>query len=407
MDLSNRYLYLLTCFILSIVCSFSSVYAATGTNFTYVLDKQNKAIKLENIFKDGKKHSPTSISINRSVVASSMKKRLATGGGSLILLAAAYYGMQYNQDNGVFEKQAESGQWQWRYYGLTSSSPSAIANAVVDANNANQSQFTYSAPTTSINGSGALSVDATRTDKSSGATKQVSLASIGGIPNTIPPSTEIYSLDQVSEALINDAFAIEGSDYFPSADQVTKAGQALLDLYGIVQGAAIQQIIGISNDATSAAKDLYTALTITQPASQDVEIKAPAVPDAGVIGTLPDFCSWATPVCDALSKLSSLFQTYTAADCPTGDYTCLVGENPIQTTDLIQPDGVGLDGTMFNESSAQCPADEVISLSYLGNKTFTFSYVPMCQFAIKVNPIVILIGYLIAGYMFINSLRTM
>ena len=370
MDLSNRYLYLLTCFILSIVCSISSVYAATGTNFTYVLDKQNKAIKLENIFKDGKKHSPTSISINRSVVASSMKKRLATGGGSLILLAAAYYGMQYNQDNGVFEKQAESGQWQWRYYGLTSSSPSAIANAVVDANNANQSQFTYSAPTTSINGSGALSVDATRTDKSSGATKQVSLASIGGTPNTIPPSTEIYSLDQVSEALINDAFAIEGSDYFPSADQVTKAGQALLDLYGIVQGAAIQQIIGISNDATSAAKDLYTALTITQPASQDVEIKAPA-------------------------------------DCPTGDYTCLGGENPIQTTDLIQPDGVGLDGTMFNESSAQCPADEVISLSYLGNKTFTFSYVPMCQFAIKVNPIVILIGYLIAGYMFINSLRTM
>jgi hypothetical protein len=407
MDLSNRYLYLFTCLILSIVCSISSVYAATGTNFTYVLDKQNKAIKLENIFKDGKQYNPTSISVNRSVVASSMKKRLATGGGSLILLAAAYYGMQYNQDNGVFEKQAESGQWKWTYLGLTSSSPSAIANAVVDANNANQSQFTYSAPTTRINGSGALTVDATRTDKSSGATKQVTLAGIGGTPNTIPPSTEIYSLDQVSEALINDAFAIEGSDYFPSADQVTKAGQALLDLYGIVQGAAIQQIIGISNDATSAAKDLYAALTATQPVSQETDIKAPAVPDNGVIGSLPDFCSWATPVCDALSKLSSLFQTYTAADCPTGDYTCLGGENPIQTTDLIQPDGVGLDGTMFNESSAQCPADEVIPLSFFGDKSFSFSYSPMCSFAIAVNPIVVLIGYLVAGYMFINSLRTM
>ena len=183
MDLSNRYLYLFTCFILSIVCSISSVYAATGTNFTYVLDKQNKAIKLENIFKDGKQYNPTSISVNRSVVASSMKKRLATGGGSLILLAAAYYGMQYNQDNGVFEKQAEQGDWQWSYQGLTSSSASEIANAVVDANNASQSQFTYSAPTTSINGSGALAVKATRTDNSSGATKEVTLASIGGSPN--------------------------------------------------------------------------------------------------------------------------------------------------------------------------------------------------------------------------------
>lgn len=403
MDLSNRYLYLFTCFILSIVFNISSASAATDISYTANLDKSTKTIKLDNVVKNGLKQTSTSIKVTPNVVASSMKKRLAAGGGSLILVAAAYYGMQYNQDNGVFEKEAEQGQWQWSYQGLTSSSASEIANAVINYNNSNQTQFTYSAPTTSINGSGALAVKATRTDKSSGATKEVTLASIGGSPNVNPAPIEVYSIDQVANALINDAFAIEGSDYFPSLEQVTKAGDALLDLYGVTRDAAVQHIGGLASDATDGIKSIYAALVATQPLSQETDIKAPAVPDAGVIGSLPDFCSWATPVCNAISSIQSFFNS-AESPCPDGDYSCF---ESLKTTDIDTPVGVGLDSTMFAGSSMQCPPDHVVSVAFLGNKTFSFSYQPLCSFAVAVNPIVILIGYLVAGFIFINSLRTM
>lgn len=407
MDLFNRYMYLFTCLILSIVWSISSAHAATDISYTATLEKSTKTLKLDNVVKNGLKHSSTSIKVTPNVVASSIRKRLATGAGGLILVAAAYYKMTYNADSKVFEKQAEQGQWQWRYLDIVSSTPSVIANAVLTAENKNSTTRTYSSPTTSISSSGTLNIRAKSTLISTGIIDEnVLIGSIGGTPNTTPAPIEVYSIEQFSDALINDAFAIEGSEYFPTPEQVINAGDALLDLYGVSRNLAVQKLGELASDATDGIKSIYSALTATQPASQDVDIKAPAVPDAGVIGTLPDFCSWATPVCDALSKLSSLFQTYTSG-CPTGDYICFEGENPIQTTDLIQPDGVGLDGARFNGSSAQCPADKQISLSYLGNKTFTFSYSPMCSFAIAVNPIVVLIGYLVAGYMFINSLRTM
>lgn len=398
MDLSNRYMYLFTCLILSLAFSISSAHAATDISFTASLNNASKSIDLSDILKNGQKYAPTSIKPTTQIVSSSIKKRLAVGGGSLILLAATYYGMTYNSDGGVFEKQAETGQWQWSYQGTTSTSGADIAAAVVAANNANQSQFTYSAPQTSINASGALSVTATRTDNSTGLFKTVTLASIGGTPVTTQPETEIYTVDQLSEALINDAFAVEGDAYFPTADQVVNAGNALLDLYGLTRTTAIQHVGEVASDATDAVKNLVNSIALTQPLSQDTDIKAPAVPDAGILGSLPDFCSWATPICDAITGVKQFIYTP-----PCEDFAC---QPPLQTTDLNTPDGVALYSTRFVASS-QCPADKVVSLSYLGGRTFAFSYAPLCSFANTINPLIVLIGYLIAGYMFINSLRTM
>jgi len=72
-------------------------------------------------------------------------------------------------------------------------------------------------------------------------------------------------------------------------------------------------------------------------------------------------------------------------------------DEELQTQDLggmINPVSVG--------GSASCPADKQVS--YLG-KQLTVSFAPICQGATWLNPVVLAIAWLLAGYILIGAIR--
>ena len=393
MALFNRYLYLFTCLIFSVVLISSNANAGkiNGYSYTPTVNPSTGSIDL-NAFKDGKKYI-TAIKSNPAKLAGSLLRSSRMGFVGVLIAAATIYGMVYNPVDNLFEKMAENGLWEWSYIGTTSSDPKVVAAAFISRykqSNPNTSVYNYEVQ---VEGK-ILSVRIFRNaDDTIGYIPNG--GSILGQPVENPPSKEIFSIDQISKAIINDAFPDTVPNYNPTQDAIDKARKFITDIYDITESSP-----DTVNDPI--AKDIADALIIAQPESKDQDIKVPAVPDTGVIGSLPNFCSWATPICDAITSVKEFFYNPEPPECD--DYSCNNEEIPIH--DVERPKDVGLNATLLNGYSAQCPADEVVSLEFLGNRSFSFSYVPLCEFALKINPLVVLMGYLVAGFMFVNSLRS-
>ncbi|ENU29607.1 hypothetical protein F991_02094 [Acinetobacter sp. CIP-A165] len=198
-------------------------------------------------------------------------------------------------------------------------------------------------------------------------------SSIGGKPNTLPVEEQVIQPEVFAEALLNDAFAVEGSGYFPSLEQRTKATDALLDLYNTSDTTAIQ------TDET--VKQIESSLINTAPQTKDGSIKDAT---GAVTGVLPDFCSWATPICDVIYD-DTVYPENTPPPKEVGNY---------QINDLDQL------SISFN---ASCPPDYTQRIS-LGITAFDlkFSYEPLCQFASSIKYFVIASGFIAASLILIG-----
>lgn len=374
MAIFSCYVRLFGCLIITLASS--SLYASSAGGFAYEtsVDKLNKSInvigqKNGNIYKTAVRPTP---SILRSAISS---RALRGGAVGALLFAATYYGMTYNQDDGTFTKKAENSQWEWCYISVCSASPSVVGTEVLNALNKSWSgTFLYSNLIYSISASGMLNLYFDRKDLASGSVREKSLErSIGGKPNTQPTTPEIIQPEVFAEALLNDAFAVEGSGYFPSLEQRTKATDALLDLYNTADSTATQ------TDET--VKQIESSLINTAPQTKDGSIKDAT---GAVTGVLPDFCSWATPICDVIYD-DTVYPENTPPPKEVGNY---------QISDLDQL------SISFN---ASCPPDYSQKIS-LGITAFDlkFSYEPLCQFASSIKYFVIASGFIAASLILIG-----
>lgn len=354
----------------------SNLYASNVGGFTYEtsIDKVNKSInvvgsKNGNIYK-------TAVRPTSSILRSALSSRALRGGAvGILLFAGTYYGMTYNQDDGTFTKKAEQSQWEWCYISLCSSTPSIVGAEVLNQlNKAWSGTFLYSNLVFTISASGMLNLYYDRKDLSNGSVKEKILErSIGGKANTQPDVPEVIQPEVFTEALINDAFAIEGSEYYPSEEQRNKASDALLDLYNTTD------IAGTQTDET--VKQIESALINTPAQTKDGSIKDAT---GAITGVLPDFCSWATPICDVIYD-DTVYPEDTPPPKEVGGY---------KITDLDQL-SISFDGT--------CPPDYSQKIS-LGITSFDlkFSYEPLCHFALSIKYFIIASGFIVASLILIG-----
>lgn len=379
MDLFNRYVRMFSSIIVALMFS-TALNASTAGGFSYEtsVDKLNRSInvvgqKNGNLYKTVVKPTP-------SILRSALSSRTLRGGAvGVLLFAGTYYSMTYNQDDGTFAKKAENSQWEWCYISVCSASPSVVGTEVLNALNKSWSgTFLYSNLFYSISASGMLNLYFDRKDLASGSVREKSLErSIGGKPNTQPTTPEIIQPEVFAEALLNDAFAIEGSEYYPSEDQRNKAVDALLDLYNTVDSTSAQ------TDET--IKQIESALINTPAQTKDGSIKDAT---GAVTGVLPDFCSWATPICDVIYD-DTVYPEDASPPKEIGDY---------KINDLDQL------SISFN---ASCPPDFSQKIG-LGITSFDLklSYSPLCQFATSIRYFVIASGFITASLILIGYAKS-
>lgn len=374
MAIFSCYVRLFGCLIITLASS--SLYASNAGGFTYEtsVDKVNRSInvigqKNGNIYKTAVKPTP-------SILKSALSGRALRGGAlGVLLFAGTYYSMTYKQDDGTFLKKAGQSQWEWCYLLLCSNVPTTIGNEVMQRLNQTWAgTYSYSNLFYTITSSGALALYFDRKDVKTGAVKEKNMeSSIGGKPNTLPVEEQVIQPEVFAEALLNDAFAVEGSGYFPSLEQRTKATDALLDLYNTSDTTATQ------TDET--VKQIESSLINTAPQTKDGSIKDAT---GAVTGVLPDFCSWATPICDVIYD-DTVYPENTPPPKEVGNY---------QINDLDQL------SISFN---ASCPPDYTQRIS-LGITAFDlkFSYEPLCQFASSIKYFVIASGFIAASLILIG-----
>ena len=231
MDLFNRYVRLFGCFAFALIGS-TALHASTASGFSYEtsVDKVSRSINV--VGQKGGNIYKTSIRPTPSILKSALSSRALRGGAvGILLFAGTYYGMTYNQDDGTFTKKAEQNQWEWCYIGVCSSNGSVIGSSVLSKLNDTWSGlYSYSGLTYLISASGVLNIYANKENLTNGYKTESELVNtLGGKPSTSPSEPEIIQSEVFAEALLNDAFAIEGSEYYPSEEQRNKATDALLD----------------------------------------------------------------------------------------------------------------------------------------------------------------------------------
>lgn len=375
MDLLNRYVRLFGCFAFALIGS-TALHASTAGGFSYEtsVDKVSRSINV--VGQKGGNIYKTSIRPTPSILKSALSSRALRGGAvGILLFAGTYYGMTYNQDDGTFTKKAEQNQWEWCYIGVCSSNGLVIGNSVLSKLNDTWSGlYSYSGLTYLISASGVLNIYANKENLTNGYKTESELVNtIGGKPSTSTSEPEIIQSEVFAEALLNDAFAIEGSEYYPSEEQRNKATDALLDLYNTVD------ITGSQSDET--IKQVESALINTPAQTKDGSIKDAT---GAIAGTLPDFCSWATPICDVIYD-DTVYPENTPPPKEVGGY---------KITDLDQ---------LSISFDASCPPDYSQKIS-LGITSFDLkmSYEPLCQFAINIKYYVIASGFILASLILIG-----
>ena len=375
MDLFNRYVRLFGCFAFALIGS-TALHASTAGGFSYEtsVDKVSRSINV--VGQKGGNIYKTSIRPTPSILKSALSSRALRGGAvGILLFAGTYYGMTYNQDDGTFTKKAEQNQWEWCYIGVCSSNGSVIGSSVLSKLNDTWSGlYSYSGLTYLISASGVLNIYANKENLTNGYKTESELVNtIGGKPSISSSEPEIIQSEVFAEALLNDVFAIEGSEYYPSEEQRNKATDALLDLYNTVD------ITGSQSDET--IKQVESALINTPAQTKDGSIKDAT---GAIAGTLPDFCSWATPICDVIYD-DTVYPENTPPPKEVGGY---------KITALDQ---------LSISFDASCPPDYSQKIS-LGITSFDLkmSYEPLCQFAINIKYYVIASGFILASLILIG-----
>lgn len=376
----HRYVFGVICFILSVI-PFATNASGSVNGFTYqtAVDSATKSISV-NATKDGKNYKAL-IKPKPSSLKTALSARSLRGGavGALLFLGT-YYGIT-KTDDGTFQRLANESEWVWCNYNPCSSSPSEIANRVIQEKNATDNQFdiNWTLDRYEISAAGVLLIYGLKTAISNGFDYGSSMiSSIGGSPNPNPPSAEVVSGDQVANAILYDAFAIEGSEYYPSPTQVNDARSALLELYSTTA-------VGAS-ETDQTVKDLSGVLINTAPSSTASDIKDATGATSGV---LPDFCGWATAVCDYLY--------YDDPVLPVEESNPVVGDFETQFTDFNL---VSINWT------AQCPAVQSVSIPILTTSfDLQFDLSPMCDFLQRISSAIIALAYL-SGAIIVATMGT-
>lgn len=379
---------LFRCYFFVLVSSFFSLISlnsnasssVNGYSYTATVDSVKRALNVT-ATKGGNNYKAL-VRPTPSILKSALSSRALRGGAvGLLLFAGTYYGMTYNQDDGTFTKKSQNSQWEWCYISVCSSSPSTVGNEVLNALNKSWSgTFLYSNLVYSISASGMLNLYFDRKDVASGSVRQSSLErSLGGKPNTKPTEPELVQPEVFAEALINDAFAIEGSEYYPSDTQVNDARNALVDLYSTT-------VVGASTEDET-IKDISGILINTAPNSNITEIKDSA---GATTSVLPDFCSWATAIC------SYFYDTGNNAVVPEHTQDA----DPHYNTQFTDFNLVKINW------SAQCPVFKPITIPLLITSfDLTFDYSPLCEFLLLISNAIVALAYL-SGAIIVATMGT-
>lgn len=126
------------------------------------------------------------------------------------------------------------------------------------------------------------------------------------------------------------------------------------------------------------AKEVVRQLEQSNPTSQDKDIEQKTDEDGNPTGSfsLPDFCSWATPVCDFIKWVK---------DNP---------DNEEEAPDTPQEIDIGSLDTSTFQATAGCPAPIQVPVNFGSGGNIEISYEPICQFAEKWSFVAPLIGFL-------------
>ena len=140
------------------------------------------------------------------------------------------------------------------------------------------------------------------------------------------------------------------------------------------------------------AQEVVRQLEQANPTSQDKDIEQKTDEQGNPTGafSLPEFCAWATPVCDFIKW---------------------VKEQP-ENDDNTQIDVENLDETLIFDDSPRfsfaqsCPSPEQFSVSFFGTtQNLEFSYQPLCDFMSMIKPFVVAGSYLIGAYIVMGLSR--
>lgn len=363
-------------------CQVNASGSVNGFKYTTAVDSINKAISVT-ASKDGKNFKAL-LKPNPSSIKTALSARSLRGGavGALLFLGT-YYGIT-KTDDGTFERLANESEWVWCSTNPCSSSPSEIANKMIQDKNQSDMQFGFkwSLDRFEITSAGVLLVYGLKTAISNGYDYGSSLInSIGGSPNPNPPTAEIVSDEQVANAILFDAFAIEGSEYYPSEDQVRDARDSLLELYSTTAVGA--------KEADDTIKDISGLLVNSPPLSNATEIKDTA---GSVTSVLPDFCSWATAVCDYFYSSSAPANDEIIPDVSLEDTS-----NDFSFTDF---------NLIKINWTPSCPTHTPVTVP-LFNKTFDlqFDLFPLCEFMRLISSAIVALAYL-SGAIIVATMGT-
>jgi len=350
-----------------------------GYSYNTSIDPKNKNINItaqkgSNYYKNVLK--PSSSSISRVLSARSLRG----GAVGALLFLGTYYGIS-KTDDGTFERLSKDSEWVWCPYGECVSTPSSLANQAIEQKNQTDEQFgsRWTFDRYDISASGTLLIYGLKTAISNGFEYGSFLVnSFGGSPNPNPPSAEVVSGDQVANAILYDAFAIEGSEYYPSPTQVNDARNALLELYSTTA-------VGAS-ETDQTVKDLSGVLINTAPSSTASDIKDATGATSGV---LPDFCNWATAVCSYFYDVDS---------------TPVVDESSLPSEDF---NGQFYDFNLVTINwFAQCPIVDSITIPLLFTSfDLAFDLSPLCSFLSSISTVIIALSYL-SGAIIVATMGT-
>lgn len=125
-------------------------------------------------------------------------------------------------------------------------------------------------------------------------------------------------------------------------------------------------------------QEVERQLEQANPTSQDKDIEQKTDEQGNPTGSfsLPEFCSWATPVCDFIKWVK---------DNP---------ENEDEAPEIPQEIDIGTLDTGTFKATAGCPSPIQVPVSFGSGGNVTISYEPICQFAEKWSFVAPLIGFL-------------
>lgn len=139
-------------------------------------------------------------------------------------------------------------------------------------------------------------------------------------------------------------------------------------------------------------QEVVRQLEQSNPTSNDKDIEQKTDEQGNPTGgfSLPEFCSWATPVCDFIKW---------------------VKEQP-ENEENTQIEVENLDETLIFDDSQRftfadsCPSPEQFSVSFFGTtQNLEFSYQPLCDFMSMIKPFVVAGSYLIGAYIVMGLSR--